>query len=333
MRTEERRPRERREEPQATTQWCPKLTSEAGVRCSSGAAVLTGKGPPGSDRKRDRSDTPAAEGGSAAGPARARRYLDCHRDVADGGVSWLGVTNHTAAMTSVPEAVQGIVRRWREENAPSQPPMEWPRDRWIAQFPAHADALRNLSDRIDRVTVRRACQEAAVDASSAELAFIVVMAWGYGREVGYGPWRTHRVLTQTPDAAARLRLVAQTLAESGAVSAYQRLTVTTDCNLRWLGPAFGTKYLYFCERERHDSMALILDNLVATWLRREAATDLDPVPWSVATYRTYLDHMQPWSAAVGCDPDELEYCIFRAMATERSSQWGGAVSGTNSDLG
>lgn len=202
--------------------------------------------------------------------------------------------------------------------------MEWPRERWVAEFPAHTEALRALPDSVDRVTVRGACAAAATDAYSAEQAFIVVMAWGYGKDVGYGPWRTRRVLTQTPDAAERLAAVARTLEGSGPTSAYERMTSNGDCNLRWLGPAFGTKFLYFCQPPAYEVKALIFDNLVATWLRREAGVDLDPVPWSVPNYSQYLGHMHRWSLALGCSADDLEYCIFRTMATESRSQWGAA---------
>jgi hypothetical protein len=63
------------------------------------------------------------------------------------------------------------------------------------------------------------------------------MGWGYGMEVGFGPWRTRRILTHTPEAARRLAAVAQTLAEESPLSAYSRLCVGGDGNLRWPGPA------------------------------------------------------------------------------------------------
>ena len=150
------------------------------------------------------------------------------------------------------------------------------------------------------------------------------MAWGYGTAVGYGPWRTRRVLMDTPDAARRLAAVAQTLAEGSALSAYSRLCNAGDCHLRWLGPAFGTKFLYFCQPIRPDEQkALILDNLVATWLRRATQLNLNS-GWSAQTYHKYLDHMHSWADSLGCMPEELEYCIFRTMSQERKSQWGSA---------
>lgn len=223
---------------------------------------------------------------------------------------------------AAPAPIQEVVRSWRSAGSVAQPPMEWPRERWFRQFPNHAQALRSLPDGIDRSILRQACKDAARSAESAERAFIAVMAWGYGAQVGYGPWRTERVLKQTPGAAARLATVAETLLREDAVTAYGRLGRGADCRLRGLGPAFGTKYLYFCQPAGSQPTALILDKLVADWLAREGLLHLDPVPWSVRTYRRYLQHMHDWASAVRCTADELEYCIFRVMVAERGGQWG-----------
>lgn len=224
------------------------------------------------------------------------------------------------AMT-IPEAVHELVERWRSAGNPTQQGIAWPRQRWIEAFPKHAQMLRVMPDQLDRGALRSTCVDAAVDADSAERAFVAVMAWGFGN-VGYGPFRTRRVLTNTPGASDRLATVARTLADSGAIAAYRRFGSKEDCRLHGLGPAFGTKYLYFCQPRQRDVVALILDDLVSKWLLREARLKLNPVLWSEATYGRYLDHLHGWAASLDCGPDDLEYCIFRAMASERSSQWG-----------
>ena len=151
-------------------------------------------------------------------------------------------------------------------------------------------------------------------------AFVAVMAWGYG-SVGYGPYRTTRVLSDTPDAGKRLLAVTRTLADEGALAAYRRLASPRDCRLLGLGPAFGTKYLYFCQPPDQEVTALIHDALVSTWLLREAGLTLSSAVWSVSTYRHYLELMHKWAAELACRPDELEYGIFAAMAADRGSQW------------
>lgn len=227
-----------------------------------------------------------------------------------------------SAMTQlVPEAIVDVVRRWRDEDNPPQPATAWPRERWVAMFPRHQEFLRKLPQALDRDDVRSLCLAAGSGPLPAEQGFIAVMVWGYGNDVGYGPWRTNRVLSETADAAERLAAAARSARTEGALAAYGRMRPGGDCSLRWLGPAFGTKYLYFCQPPEAPLAALIFDNLVATWLRRSSGLDLNPVSWSPRTYETYLRQMHRWATALACAPDELEYCVFRDIATERQTQW------------
>ncbi len=223
--------------------------------------------------------------------------------------------------TTVPPALCDLVGLWHANGSPSQPGIDFRRQAWIVDFPEHRDMLRALPDLLDRESLQRTCSEAVVDAPSAERAFIAVMAWGYGW-VGYGRFRTRSILTETPGASQRLADVARTLSGDGPLAAYRRLASTGDCRLRGFGPAFGTKYLYFCQPRRSDVTALIHDRLVSDWLLREANLTLSPGVWSVTTYARYLDLMHDWASSLECRPDELEYCMFRAVATERGNQWG-----------
>jgi hypothetical protein len=147
--------------------------------------------------------------------------------------------------------------------------------------------------------------------------FLVVMIWGQGR-TGYGPWRTARIRQGTSDAPERLARVAQHLTHSGALAAYRRLG--EDCRLRWLGPAFGTKYLYFCPQGPTPA-ALILDRLVAQWLTRNLHRTIRSGPWSPSTYHRYLDLLGSWAAAFGVAADAIERCIFQAQSDQTRNQW------------
>jgi hypothetical protein len=209
---------------------------------------------------------------------------------------------------------------WRANGSPRQQGMAWPRERWIDHLPEHEGLLEAVPDVLDRETVRRACADANVDGTRAAAAFITVMAWGYGG-VGYGPHRTRRILTGTPDAGDRLAEASRRLGKHGASAAYASLSRMDACRLVGLGPAFGTKYLYFSQARPADTTALILDSFVASWVRRETDLDLNPLGWSVATYQRYVDQMHQWAATLGCASDDLESSIFQAMAKERDSQW------------
>ncbi len=222
----------------------------------------------------------------------------------------------------VPTAVRRVMQRWRLGGQLAQPPVAWRRTRWTKYFPRHKVAFRRAPDLLDRVSLRYACKGAASGAGSAQNAFILIMAWRYGIEVGYGPWRTIRVLSGTDRAPQKLAAVAQTLRNHGAHAAYRRLADNGDCRLRWLGPGFGTKFMYFCQAADQNTTALVLDSLVAAWLRRNTELHFNPVPWSVSTYEQYLNEMHLWASSLECTPDQLEYCIFREMSIERDSQRG-----------
>jgi hypothetical protein len=67
-------------------------------------------------------------------------------------------------------------------------------------------------------------------------------------------------------------------------------------------------------------MALILDNLVEKWLLRNGL-DLKSQPWSERRYSAYLTQMHAWAAELECAADEVEMCIFQAMANASGGQW------------
>lgn len=216
--------------------------------------------------------------------------------------------------------LQDIVQRWRSAGRPPQAGIEWPVSRWLAALPEQADLFRSLPNPLDRTALRRACANASVDARSAERALVAVMVWGHG-DNGYAQDRTSKILSNTSRAADKLLAVARTLTAEGALTAYARLGDDYDCRLNRLGPAFGTKFLYFCQPEGQELMALIHDKTVSEWIANHAGLTLSSEQWSAPTYRAYLRQMHDWAADLSCQPDDVELGIFRAMAKVRSSQW------------
>lgn len=219
---------------------------------------------------------------------------------------------------AVPVAMRHVVNDWRAGGRPRQDGIAWPRRRWIAAFPEHNDHLAGLPERLARADVRASCVDAAHGGVATKRAFLTAMTWGYGN-VGYGPWRTARILRTTPNAVELLADVAAVLVADGAIAAYARLG--SSRRLKWFGPAFGTKYLYFCQQRESARPALILDRLIADWLDKSGGLRLNPVPWSTATYRRYIEHMWTWAEALGVAPDVLEERIFVDEARKRRNQW------------
>jgi hypothetical protein len=84
--------------------------------------------------------------------------------------------------------------------------------------------------------------------------------------------------------------------------------------LKRLGPAFGTKFLYFCPQASAAPPALILDRLVAEWLAEHTHLHVDPVPWSLTTSTLYLEELGRWADALDVSPDVVEERVFLAMS-------------------
>ena len=224
-------------------------------------------------------------------------------------------------MTAVdtPNAVREIVRVWRSTGSEAQPGIPWPRDRWSRTFPDHRALLDDLPETLGRSAVAEYGKSAARSPQDAERAFVVAMVWGFGT-VGYGPWRTRRILDSTSNPLERLHDAARALQSDGPLAAYEEMS--SRSRLRWLGPAFGTKYLYFCSASRPTDGAIVLDRLVADWLESNTGLSIDPVPWSVPIYGRYLEHLTHWSKDLGASSAEVECCIFQAEARRRArNQW------------
>ena len=62
--------------------------------------------------------------------------------------------------------------------------------------------------------------------------------------------------------------------------------------------------------------ALVLDDLVATWLNQHCGNRLRPNVWSTHTYEKYLDLMHAWAGS-DCTAPELETLIFVAEESRR----------------
>lgn len=221
--------------------------------------------------------------------------------------------------TPVPQALTHVVRRWREHGEPPQPASRWSRGSWLKQFPGHHSFLNALPDAIDRAEATRHAAR-AVAPEGAELAFLVAMVWGYGR-VGYGAWRTARVLAENPHAVDRLAEVALIARDHGGTAAFRDLA---DKPLRYLGVAFGTKYLRFVTAAHSSghASAPILDAVVRRWLATHTGLRLDIDAWRPTVYEKYVGLLTSWSTKLDLAADTVEELIFRsAISQEGSAQW------------
>ena len=214
-----------------------------------------------------------------------------------------------------------LVGEWRRRGSPPQGAIHWRKADWIAAFPAHQERFRALPPGLDRTDVRRVAGRALKGSAEAEFAFLVTKAWGEG-DNGYGPTRALESIEITQDPGQRLLAVAQTLHERGALAAYRRFGDGGDCRIFYLGPAFGTKFLYFSQPADQRPQALIHDKNVAKWLHMHAGFPRPSAAWSPRRYEAYLVQMHTRAEALRCAPEDLELCMFRSTL-DPGNQWSG----------
>lgn len=171
-------------------------------------------------------------------------------------------------------------------------------------------------------------RDGSLDRQAVTTAFIAAMIWGYGL-TGYGPYRTERVLVRDRSqgdspAIEQLLEVAEWSQSSGgggehAFTQIATRRATDSSFLKYLGPAFGTKFIYFLTKATDNQTTPVLDSLVAGWIRRNAP-EVKPLKigwWDAASYGRYVGTLQGWaeelagpSPSTPVDLDDIELLMF-----------------------
>ncbi len=144
------------------------------------------------------------------------------------------------------------------------------------------------------------------------------LAWGAGPKRRLCKKRIESIGTDEHRFADALISCAES-SRTDALSAYRQICPAPGRNLvKFLGPAFATKYLYFSGGGRIAHPCLILDSRVATTLKSRAGwSDLrtDGL-WPVETYAEYCELLGSWSVRKSAElgrpvgADEYERCLF-----------------------
>ncbi|GAA4282952.1 hypothetical protein GCM10022261_04830 [Brevibacterium daeguense] len=230
----------------------------------------------------------------------------------------------------MPEALIETYKRWDRAGRPTQVASTWNPEIWIRGLPEYAEFFEDLgSEGLDRVQAVEKSPE-VVDEETAVRVFLLAMLWGYGR-AGYGPFRTKRILDR-PEAKAELLEVAQVAQQEGGLAAFARVAERRQQSrefLKWLGPAFGTKYIYFVTAKHPELQpAPVMDAVVDRWFgthapgRRIVVND-----WDTRSYQTFLDSLTEWAEAIdenfGHDIriDDVEYMIFAEGSRFEGNTW------------
>ncbi|MCW3817873.1 hypothetical protein ONA91_25825 [Micromonospora sp. DR5-3] len=213
----------------------------------------------------------------------------------------------------VPNRLHELLARWNNDGRQPQNGVGWNRSTWQATLPEHRALLAQLPDRLDREYVAERGGRAADGEDAAVQAFVTAMVWGYG-PVGYGAFRTARVLRENHDAPRILREVASKTRRDGGAEAFEWLK---QHRLRYLGVSFATKYLFFSSGAEA-SPALVLDQRVQRWLWQHADCHFS-LNWNVEDYRRYLCLVTKWARELELRPDEVEYLMFADDGSQQTT--------------
>lgn len=205
----------------------------------------------------------------------------------------------------------------------------WNERSWEVAFadcPDVLDQLKKLPGAIDRVEVCRVVGSSLIRGAVIP-AFVTAMIWGYGT-AGYGPTRVRWVLTGVrgrdamsalvrPDVKERLDAAVQVVRSDGAVEGFRRMN--NAGHVKYLGPAFFTKWLYFASATSgpDDAQAApILDKQVKDWLADKAKVRLNM--YKTSDYARYVELLKAWGSQTkpARTPAQVEKAIFH-LATGR----------------
>lgn len=219
------------------------------------------------------------------------------------------------------------VEEWLIQGRPTQNALDWNLEAWSKEFPEHKEFLEELKleqiGYIDRDLVRNVVQRKLSEGLPQE-AFLVSMIWGYG-EVRYGPYRVRKIIDQKN--TDQILVATISALQQGLIKeAYDTLITNGPTGL---GPAFGTKFLYFAAPSNLNPMPLILDKIMA-----DALNEWGSIGYSINSQKNdsklYLDYCQQMADAADeleIRSDELEEVLFTAMATSNgSSTWANSSS-------
>lgn len=258
-------------------------------------------------------------------------------------------------MTTTPPALTAAYRRWTSADHPPQRDFHWNPKAWEKRLSGIGNlsgvdvvaSVRSIGDAAatacngDRGLINRAVVTTlhapstlrpgdSEDPQAVVTAFIAAMIWGYG-STGYGPYRTERVLTTDRDAVPHLCEIAEIAQnpERGGLEAFTTIARARNGSyLKYLGPAFGTKFLYFLtEATPAVKTTPVMDAVVRRWFASKADIRLTTARWESSSYERYLAALDHWAAALtdgtGDGPlprGQVEFLIF-ATARGDAESW------------
>ncbi|MGW6443383.1 8-oxoguanine DNA glycosylase OGG fold protein [Lentzea sp. NPDC055074] len=145
------------------------------------------------------------------------------------------------------------------------------------------------------------------------------LAWGAGLRLRLNARRLDSIARDLPRCEELLTKAAD-LSRHDPFAAYSLLRPGHSNAIRYLGPAFFTKFLYFAGRGAPGHPCLILDSRVATVLRERCGWDSlhRTGPWPAETYERYCGLLARWAQESGRAADTIEFMLFYSFSVDRN---------------
>jgi hypothetical protein len=195
-------------------------------------------------------------------------------------------------------------------------PASWWKTR-LAEHDAPGGQFQDNNGHLTRADVWRHGSTAADDGDAAATLLWHALAWGTGAKPRHCRRRVSAV-SRTRDTTLNLLAEAAALAKSDPVGAYRLLHPRhRRSTIHGLGPAFGTKFLYFAGGGNPTHPCLILDSRVASALRLRGWEAFPYGRWWPETYGQYCELLRCWANELSSPdqavhPDQVEFWLFRA---------------------
>jgi hypothetical protein len=218
-----------------------------------------------------------------------------------------------------PDRDRDVLGQWAYFNAQKWQerlvnPRLWPRELDLCPLGTRSDGSQQQF--VTRADVFHIVRHSTTPMSTAK-AYVALAVWGSGMS-GWSSFRTLRPFNDFKQSerwiGGRLRSAVRVLLSpsGGPVAAYDALHGNRQCAVQGLGPAYGTKVLYFMgyDDTSESSQPLILDQYVSIAINRLCGTEWPSGDWTVEQYADYIDLAHRWAKTWGTEPDVVERVLF-----------------------